>query len=165
MGGLTVGESAVITQLLTSEQSSFVKGAQMADAIARSEKISLTEAFAVIEAAISGGGLEPEADAIRLRHAKEIEEVAKVYAAAGQKNMSATVTALIRCRLGMSDWDLADTDQMPRALFNDIWQLAQDEQAAENQPTTSRPDEEMLGKPPAGNGKSKKPTGEPLVTT
>lgn len=165
LGGLTVGESAVITQLLTSEQSSFVKGAQMADVIAKSEKISLSEAFAVIEAAISGKQLEPDADLIRIRHAAEIEEVARVYAKAGQANMTASVTALIRCRLGMGEWELADTEQLHRALFNDIWQLAQDEQAAEDQPTASLPDEEVLGKPPAANGSSRKRTGSPSVTT
>jgi hypothetical protein len=165
LGGLTVGESAVITDLLASEQSSFVAGARIADLIAKTEKISLAEAFAIIEAAVSGNPLEEKADAIRIRHAKQIEEVARIYAGAGQRNMAATVTALIRCRLGMEDWSIEDTNQMHRALFNAIWELAQDEQAAEDQPAAERPDEETLGKPPAANGKGKKPTGELLATT
>jgi hypothetical protein len=43
LGGLTVGESATIQDLLAKDQSSFVKGAQAADAIAKAEGITLTE--------------------------------------------------------------------------------------------------------------------------
>ena len=67
-GGLTVGESAIIAELLASEVSSFVVGAQVADAIAKEEQISLTEAFQILEAAMIGRSLEPAADEIRLSH-------------------------------------------------------------------------------------------------
>lgn len=146
-GGLTVGESATISELLADEQSSFVRGAQIADAIAKQEKISISEAFNIIEAAISGRELEPTADAIRLKHAVRIHELAQCYAAAGQKNMAATVTALIRSRCaGCISWSLADTANLARELFDGIWQLALDEQAAEDMPS-SPPTEEELGKP------------------
>jgi hypothetical protein len=158
LGGLTVGESAVISELLATEQSSFVKGAQIADAIAKAEQISISEAFNIIEGAISGRQLEQRAEEIRTTHAALIQEVAQVYAAAGQRNMEATVTALIRCRCNLPDWSLADTHKMPRALFNPIWQLAQEEADAEAMPSEP-PSEEELGKPPAADGAAVKRTG------
>lgn len=144
-GGLTVGESATISELLAAEQSAFVRGAQIADAIAKEESISLTEAFQLIENAIAGRSLEPEADAIRLRHAEQIAEVARVYSKAGLMNMEATVTALVRSRCNLPQWTLEDTRAMDKPLFDGIWQLAQDEQAAENLPS-SPPTEDELGK-------------------
>ena len=157
-GGLTVGESAVISELLANEQSSFVKGAQIADAIAKAEEISIGEAFNIIESAISGRQLEEAAEAIRAKHAALIQEVARVYAAAGQRNMEATVTALIRSRCNLPSWNTDDTRQMHRALFNAVWQLAQDEAEAEENPSEP-PTEEELGKPPAGDGTGTKRTG------
>jgi hypothetical protein len=157
-GGLTVGESAAISELLADEQSSFVRGAQIADAVAKEEDISLSEAFTIIESAIAGKMLEDAADAIRLRQASRIEEVARVYAKAGQRNLEATVTAMIRYRCDRPEWSLNDTRKLDKALFDGFWQLAQDEQAAEDLPNTP-PSEEELGKPPQEPGKSRKRTG------
>jgi len=164
LGGLTVGESAVVSELLAAEQSAFVKGAQIADAIAKSEGISISEAFSIIESAISGKSLEPDAEAIRTRHASQIEQVARVYASAGQRNMEATVTALIQCRCNLPEWTVDDTRQMHRALFNAIWALAQQEQEAESAPSEP-PTEEDLGKPQAADGAGAKRTGRQSSTT
>jgi hypothetical protein len=157
-GGLTVGESATIAELLAGEQSSFVRGAQIADAIAKEENLSLTEAFQIIESAISGRSLEPAADAIRIKHADRIEEVAVVYAKAGQRNIEATVTGLIRSRCNLPQWSLDDTRTLDKALFDGIWQLAQDEQAAEAMPSNP-PTEDDLKKPQRATAKGKAPTG------
>jgi hypothetical protein len=152
LGGLTIGETALINQLLVMEQSSFVKGAQIADAIAKEESVrlkrefSLTEAFQIVEGAVAGRLLEPEAQEIRTRHAAKIEEVARCFASSGLRNMEATVTALINQRLDMPQWGLDDTRKLHRALFDDIWELAQDEQKAEDMPNNP-PTEEELKKP------------------
>lgn len=159
IGGLTVDESAIISELLATQQSAFVTGAGAADVIAKSEEISLTEAFQIIEKAVMGRPLEGAADQIRIRHADRIAEVAKVYAKAGQVNMEATVTALIRCRLNLPEWSVADTKGLHKALFDAIWELAQEEQTAEAMPS-SPPSEEDLGKQPAATGPSRKPTGK-----
>lgn len=161
LGGLTVGESASITELLAMEQSSFVEGARVADAIAKEESISITEAFNLIEAAISGKQLEPDAQLIRLRHAARIEQVAGIYAKAGQRSLEATVTAIIRHRLKLPDWSSSDTKELPRALFNELWALAQAEQEAENQPVKPHSEEE-LKKPLPADGNPVKPTGRKL---
>jgi hypothetical protein len=157
-GGLTVGESATIADLLAGEQSSFVRGAQIADAIAKEESLSLTEAFQIIESAISGRTLEPEADAIRIKHADRIEEVARVYAKAGRVNMEATVTGLIRSRCNLPDWTVDDTRKLDKVLFDAIWELAQDEQIAEAMPSNP-PSEDDLKKPQPVTAKRKAPTG------
>jgi len=157
-GGLTVGESATISELLAAEQSAFVRGAQIADAIAKEESISLTEAFQLIENAIAGRTLEPEADAIRLRHAEQIAEVARVYSKAGLVNMEATVTALVRSRCNLPAWTLEDTRAMDKPLFDGLWQLAQEEQASENLPSAP-PSEDELGKPRPVKATGNKRTG------
>lgn len=158
LGGLTVGESAEISEILASSQSAFVKGAQIADAIAKAEGISITEAFSVVEAAISGKELEEDAERIRTAHAEEVEAVARVYAAAGQRNMEATVTALVRSRCKLPDWTIEDTRGMHKALFSAIWELAQDEQRAEATPGEP-PSEEELGKQQPVSGAGEKRTG------
>lgn len=158
-GGLTVGESATISELMAEEQSSFVRGAQIADAIAKEESISLTEAFQIIESAIAGRQLEAEADAIRLRHAERIAEVARVYAQAGQRNLEATVCAIVRSRCaGCSTFSLDDVRGMAKPLFDGLWQLAQDEQAAEGLPS-SPPSEDDLKKQQPGAPAGNKRTG------
>lgn len=157
-GGLTVGESAAVTEMLMSEQSAFVRGAQIADAISTAEGISLTEAFSVIEGSIVGRDLEDKAKELSTKYATEIQEVSAVYATAGQRNMEATVTALLRYRCNLPEWSLHDTRKLPKALFNDVWQVAQEETEAERTPAAP-PSEEELGKQPAASGRGKKRTG------
>jgi len=156
-GGLTVGEAAEISVLQATEESSFTKGAQMADAIAKAEGITLVEAFQLIQDVVVGNQLEERAEELRVRHASSIEEVARVYAAAGDRTMRATVTALIRCRLAQPDWTMEQTNQLPRALFQGLWDLAQQEIAAEGN-ESAPPTEEDLKKPSAGKSK-RAPTG------
>lgn len=151
-GGLTVAEAAEINALQANEESSFTKGAQIADAIAKAENISLVEAFQLIQDAVVGNSLEPRAEELRVKHSALIEEVAKVYAAAGERTMRATVTAMIRCRLSQPGWTMEQTAALPRALFQGLWDLAQEEIAAENN-ESAPPTEDDLKKPQAGNGR------------
>lgn len=162
LGGLTVAEASYISDILAQEQSSFVIGARVADALSKAKGISISEAFGIIEGSIRGEQLEPEAEAIRLEYAAQIQDVARVYSSAGQRSMSATVTAMIRHRLNMPTWTLEDTNAMHRSLFNAVWQLAEDEQAAEAMDPPTPPDEETLGKPPEESGPEAKPTGAKL---
>lgn len=158
LGGLTVDESDTIAELLAQDQSAFVRGAKLADAIATEEGIDISEAFSIIEQAITGGTLEPDAQAIRLRHAERIEQMVRVYETAGSRSMEASITAIIRHRLDLPDWTMQQTRKLPRVLQRHIWQLVQDEQAAEKLPA-SRPTDEELKKQPPANGRGRKPTG------
>lgn len=163
-GGLTTDESDTISDLLSEEQSSFVQAAKLADAIATSESISQLEAFTIIEKAISGLDLEPDADAIRLRHAEAIAEIAKLYRLSATRNVEASITAIIRHRLDRPQWGLSDTRALHKALRSGIWQLVLDEQAAEDMPSAPLSEEE-LGKPPAADGSATKRTGRRSSTT
>jgi hypothetical protein len=156
LGGLTVEEADTIAALSVDDVSAFVQGAQLADAIAKAEEISISEAFAIVEEAINGRATSEQAEAIRLRYASGIEAVTLAYAAAGQRDILASVTAVIRHRLGPLDWVMPVG--FPRVLVNDIWQLVRDEQAAEKLPT-NRPTEEELGKQPPAAGRRKRRTG------
>jgi hypothetical protein len=155
LGGLTIGESALIDSLLIMEQSEFTKASQVADAIAKEEsarlgrEFSLTEAFQLVRKAVAGQELEPQAEEIRIRHAVKIESVARAFADAGIRTMEATVTALVNKRLDLPNWGLDDTRKMHRVLFNDIWDLAQTEHAAEQMPVNP-PTEDDLKKPQPG---------------
>ena len=157
-GGLTVGESATIAELLAGEQSSFVRGAQIADAIAKEESLSLTEAFQIIESAINGQALEPEAEAIRVKHLDRIEEVRRVFALSSRRDREATVTALIRSRCAQPAWTLENTQGLDQVLFDDIWLLAQEEQDAEDLPSNPA-SEADLKKPPQEDTAGKKRPG------
>ena len=156
-GGLTVAEAAEINTLQADEESSFAKGAQIAEAIAQAEGITLVEAFQLIQDVVVGNQLEPAGEALRVKHGRRIEEVARVYAAAGEKTMRATVTAIIRCRLNQPEWSMEETAALPRALFQGLWELAQEEIAAEGT-EAAPPSEDDLKKQPAAKGK-RAPTG------
>jgi hypothetical protein len=156
LGGLTVDESNTIAELLAEDVSAFVLGAQLADVIAQSEEITQVEAFSIIEKAMNGAALEPKAEAIRIKYAQRLEAVTKAYTTAGQRNIRASVTAILRHRLGLTDWEMpAD---FPQVLLNDVWQLVVDEQTAEKLPV-NRPSEDDLKKPLPVSGSASKRTG------
>jgi hypothetical protein len=155
-GGLTVDESATIADLLTGEQSSLVKGAQAADAIAKAEGISLSEAFSIINATIQGQMQEPAATAIAATHAQLIQDVARIIQSAGQRNMNASVTAILMHRQDRPEWTMAQTRKLPRVLFNGIWQLILDEQAAEELQTEQITEDDLKKQQPADGSRPKR---------
>jgi hypothetical protein len=159
LGGLTVEESNTITQLLADDVSAFVLGAQLADAIAQAEDVSQPEAFAIIERVMSGIKLDGKAEEIRVRYAERLEGLSAIYAGAGQRNIEASITAIIRHRLDRPEWGLAQTKALPRVLLQDIWQLIVDEQAAENLPA-NRPTDEELKKQRPVSGSRRTQTGK-----
>ena len=158
LGGLTVDESTTIRQLLADDVSAFVQGAQLSDAIAQAEGISQPEAFAIIEEVMAGKRLEGQAEAIRLKYAERLEGLAAVYTSAGQRNIEASITAIIRHRLNRPGWTLEATRKLPRVLLQDIWQLVMDEQAAEKLPA-NKPTDDDLKKQRPERGNSRKRTG------
>ena len=158
LGGLTVGESQIISQLSGSQESSLAESARLAQQIAKAESISLAEAFGVIEKSLSGTLDDPKQMELVERHQETIDKLRVFFAQQGVKTQTATVTALIRCRLNLPDWD--DMAHLPKALFDAIWEFAQSEMAQEEQEPASPPTEEELGKP---QGASK--NGKRLTTT
>lgn len=159
-GGLEVSESRLISKLEAERPSSLQIGAKLAEALATSENITITEAFDIVQAAVRGNieGMEPTARAIVLRHADEIAEIVRVLNEDSKITADATVTALIRTRGNRPNWSLADTATLAGPIYDGIWQLALDEQSAENMPSTP-PTEEELKKPPQDNESTPKRRG------
>lgn len=158
-GGLTVEESDFVAEAEASQPPTFVLAARAADAIAKAEEISLSEAFAIVEGSVTGQGLDEAAEAIRIKHADAVANVAKALAAGGRLRMQATVTAILRFRCGVAGWDLHQTRQMPKRLLDAVWKFAQEEMAAESLPVAEVTEEE-LGKPQPASGSRPKRTGK-----
>ena len=118
-----------------SQESSLAESARLAQQIAKVEGISLAEAFGVIEKSLSGTLDDPKQMELVERHQDVIDRLRVFFAQQGIKTQTATVTALIRCRLNLPDWD--DMAHLPQALFDDIWEFAQSEQAQEEQEPAS----------------------------
>ena len=156
LGGLTVGESEIISQLAGGQESSLTESARLAQQVAKAEGITLTEAFGVIEKALSGTLDDPQQMELVESHQAVIDQLRIFFAQQGSKTQSATVTALIRCRLNLPDWN--DMAHLPRPLFEDIYRLAEDEIAAENNEPGSSPTEDELGKPPKASKNGKRLT-------
>ena len=144
-GGLEVRESRLISKLEAEKPSSLQIGAKLAEALAASENITITEAFDIVQAAVRGQveSMEPEARAIVLRHADEIAEIVRVLNDNSRVTADATVTALIRTRGNRPNWSLADTATLNSTIYDGIWHLALDEQSAENMPATPPTEDEL----------------------
>jgi hypothetical protein len=164
LGGLTVQESIVIDELLAQRPNAFVEAAKVATTISTAESITAVEAFTVIERAVGVQELEPEAQALRLKYADQINHVISIFSASNQHTTEAAVTALIRCRLDRPSWSVDDTRTLHRRLLKDIYDLYLDELDAENNPT-SPVSEEELGKPQPASGRRPKRTGPKSPTS
>ena len=158
LGGLTVGEAQIISQMSGGQESGMTEGAKIAQQIAKTEGISLSEAFGVVEKAITGTLDDKKQVELAERHQASIDQLRVFFLQQGSKTAAATVTALIRCRLNLPDWD--DMAHLPQALFDDIWAFAQSEQDQEESEPASPPTEEELGKLPEASK-----NGKQLTTT
>lgn len=156
LGGLTVDEARLIAELTAENVSAYVAGAQLAELISQAEEISIVEAFTVVESVVAGKPLTGKAAEIRIRYAEKLQAVASIYASEGHRNIEASITAIIRLRLGVPDWTMPQG--FPQVLYDGIWALIRDEQAAERLPATPVTEDD-LGKPPAADGSPSKPTG------
>ena len=164
LGGITVQESAYIDELLASKPNAFVEAAKVADGIAKQEGLTLVEAFTVIERAVGGVTQEADAEELRIKHAAAIDRVVKVFAASNRHTTEAAVTALLRFRLDLPEWDPSDTRGLRRRLRDDIYALYRDELEAEDS-APAPVGEEELGKPQRGSGSPRKRTGSKSPTT
>ena len=155
--GLTVTESDFVADLMDEVEPVYVAKAKAADAIATSEKISRVEAMAVIDALLDGEQLEDDAKLISERHEELLLQVASQFRKYVRFYRRAVVSALIRYRLGDTEWEKTMTTLDP-VLFDGLYQLATEEQVAD-QGDAEPPTEEELGKPPEANGNGSGRTG------
>jgi hypothetical protein len=158
LGGLTVGESQIIAALSGSQEQSMAESVRLAQQIARAEKITISESFGIVQKALTES-FDDEAQAdIAARHHEVIDKLRLFFATQSVKTQAATVTALIRCRLNLPDWD--DMAHLPQALFADIWAFAESEMAEEETEPAGPPTEEELGK-----SQGVRKSGKRLTTT
>lgn len=160
LGGLTVLEANVVDELQSGRPNAFVEAAKVADAISANESITRIEGFAIIEQAVGGVEMEQKAQNLRLKYATEINKVIEIFSKSSDFTKEAAVTALIRCRLSLPLWSVQDTHNLQRRLLNDIYDLYQDELAAEETPS-GQLSEEDIKKPPLVCGKQRKRTTTP----
>jgi hypothetical protein len=158
-GGLTIGESDFVADQMESEESAYVAKAKAAEVIATAESITRVEALAVIESMLDGAELEPKAKEIAERHEEVLLRVAGQFRRYVRSYRRAVVSAILHIRLKVADWqaELADLDPL---LFDGLYQLATEEQTAD-QGDAEPPTEEDLGKQPEASSSGSEPTGAP----
>ena len=156
LGGLTVEEERLIAELTAEHLSAYVVGAQLAEVIGQAEDMSHVEAFHLVEDFVGGRPMEGKAAEIRIKYARQLADVAQIYASDGHRTIQASITAIIRIRLNRPGWTMPPN--FHNALYNGIWALIREEQAAERLPPTPVTEDD-LGKPQAADGPASKPTG------
>lgn len=144
-GFITVEEDDRISDELEREPSALEQAARIADAIALAEGITILEAYRIVGDAIDGKPLSDEAEAIMLRHSGQIKEATRIFSRAGTARMRASVAAILAERCGLPGVPA----RWPRRHFQAVWQLFQDEQAAENLPTEPLTGEQLGKQQPA----------------
>jgi hypothetical protein len=164
-GGLTTGEDRVIAELLEDHEDLEKAEAELCDLIATSEGITLMEARQIILDRISKKEQPPTADAIAVKYAKAIGEHQSLTRKFGYMLIDATVTAMMRVRLGTKEWTMEDTQTgLDRMLYMAIWEFAQEETASERRGQSDKPvvSEDSLGKPSAARP-ARKRTGKESI--
>ena len=154
LGGLTIEEDETIAELTDKGSDVLVLASQKAQAIELAEKITLLEAYRILEDAVYAKPQEEAARVIALRHAEAVAAVRTALTESSTLRRRAIVTAILRHRLGEQEIPAG----FPRVLFDGLAALADEEQAAEKlpaQPMTA----EALGKPPGGRSSGRKRTG------
>ncbi len=156
-GGLTVGESDFVADQMESEESAYVAKAKAAEVIATAESITRVEALAIIESMLDGAELEPKAREIAERHEETLLRVAGQFRRYVRTYRRAVVGAILHIRLGVKDWQ-RELEQLDPVLFDGLYQLATEEQTAD-QGDAEPPTEEELGKQPEASSSASEPTG------
>lgn len=159
-GGLLTSEDRIIGELLAEQPDMGKAEAELCDLIATAEGITMLEARKIIQDHAARADLEDDAVEIVERHKVAIAEYQAATRAYGYFLMDATVTALMKVRMGLPEWSMEDTQtDLPRGLYLAIWEFAQEEAAAEHPGKVAQVTEESLGKP-SGEPAPRKRTGK-----
>ena len=143
IGDLTVREQAYINEHLA-KNSTFLEIARIANKIAKSAKISPVAAHrfvtkAITFAMLSKGEFDEKEDNLRIKFARELEELAAFLLKVQWERQMVTVAALIRYRLeGMEDFSVEDARDMSQILITEIYAFGLIEQGA------AQDDEDLL---------------------
>jgi hypothetical protein len=156
-GGLLRKEREHIEALTRTDDSLFVLSARSAAKISEAEGISLSEA---VEALQGGGVASGPLMEIRLRHADELQVVIDASLKENHRFKFATITAMMRVRGGLPDWEVEDWEGQPDVIIDGVYALAQLEMAAEPSAQPTPVTEELLGKQPPEKSEAPRSTGK-----
>lgn len=172
-GGLTTEESAIIDELLMSQQKAHVVAAQLAKRISDAEviksindkgetvskRLTLVEAYLIVNNSVFGRDQAEGGEEISLKYTAELDELSNLLTSASNKRREAAVTALIRTRLDRPRWGIKDTRRLPKELTGEIYALIQEEEQASSSDEVNPPTEEELGKQQPESKPETKSTG------
>jgi hypothetical protein len=152
LGSLQVAEVMTVSDLTADSDNSVVIAAKMAQQISAEQDISISEAYALVEAAAVGSTLSPEQDVIRLKYLPQIAELTRSWIQRGRQRMLASVTALIQHRLERPNWSREDTLKLPQPLLDALFAFFEEERQGDEPDSAAPPSEEEIKKQPPGTG-------------
>ena len=137
IGDLTVREQAYINQFL-SANSTFIEIARIANKVAKAAKIQPVAAHrfttkCVTHSMTGEGTFDEKEENLKIKFAREIEELTQHLLQAQWERQLITATSLIRHRLeGMQDFDIEDARDLSQQLLIEIYSFALMEQGVVN---------------------------------
>ena len=129
VGDLTVREQAFINEELANN-STFLEVARIANKVAKAAKIHPVAAHRFVTkcitfAMLSQGEFDEKEESLRIKFARELEELSTFLLNAQWHRQVVTVTALVRYRLeGMEDFSLEDAKDLSQQLLMEIYSFA-----------------------------------------
>jgi hypothetical protein len=153
LNDLTVREQAFINDKL-SANSTFLEIARIANKISRSAKIQPIAAHGFVTKCVTyqmlgRGTFDEKEENMRIKYARELEELGAFLLKAQWERQVVTTAALIRYRLkGMEDFDTEDARDMSQTLLTDIYSFSLIETGQASDPAQESEAEviEALGK-------------------
>lgn len=147
-GGITTDEDTEYALLLADLPSALEAAARLAEAWHVQHGMTRVEAYAVIQGHLAGITPEDAAMELILQHTTELESIKRQWVREFQSRRLAAVTALLRIRLGAADQTIAAVRKLPRTLRDGLYDVWQDEQAAEAEAIDPLTEDDVKKQPP-----------------
>lgn len=147
-GGITTDEDTEYALLLADLPSALEAAARLAEAWHVQHSMTRVEAYAVIQGHLAGITPEDAAQELILQHAAELESIKRQWVREFQSRRLAAVTALLRIRLGAADTTIAAVRKLPRTLRDGLYDVWQEEQAAETEAIEPLTEDDVKKQPP-----------------
>jgi len=142
LSSLKIGEVLATTELLEGTDAegskALVQVTRLAQRISNEQKMSITEAFAAIEASLLAENVSDEQQEIKAKYLEEFVELSQAYSNQGQTRILASVTSLIRHRLKRPGWTVEQTKELPSELVDQLFQFYESERLS-GDPITGAP--------------------------
>ena len=150
LSSLKIGEVLTTTALLEGTDAegskALVQVTRLAQRISNEQKMSITEAFAAIEASLIAENVSDEQHEIKAKYLEEFIELSQAYSSQGQTRILASVTSLIRHRLKRPGWTVEQTKELPSELVDALFHFYESERLSGDPITGAPRTEEELKK-------------------